>query len=219
MFYFKLKKLHIRDNRKFIGKADVKLMSFITSSDHALPDIDGFFATNAVAEKKAIIENAVKVVLASKITPKIERIHDNQTINFGTQNQGIILYKTQEIPIDFSWTFIAVRDSSRERTNAELALQIVQDDSFNDLISNIGIIAGAAANPAFTAGAMIVKFVAETTLKVLAESKDREIGIVLTSFIGAEDYPDGDGKGNYVPDATGNMHYYYSIFSHEVLPV
>ncbi len=213
MFLFRINKLRILNNRKLIGKADLKLVSFITTSDNSLPDMDEYIATNDPDKKRKIVQKAIQSVISAKVTPTIQKITDNAIITFG--DTGYSLYTADKIPAIFNWQFIAYRNKDRERTNAQLAEAIIKDDSFDGFSENIGTLIGAASNPAFAVGVEVVKFVTDTTLKIMASENDAEIGFVLMTLDRDEHYPHGERKIDNVPDATGNMFFDYSIFGME----
>ncbi|NGP88355.1 hypothetical protein [Fodinibius halophilus] len=71
MFYFRINKLKIIDNRTsgflFFKKdlADVKIISFVTTGNDDLPDIDLWLQEDDPEEKKSLLASAVTNLAAS----------------------------------------------------------------------------------------------------------------------------------------------------------
>src|SRR4051794_31770214 len=102
MFYFRTNKLKILDNRTeglFFLKRDlaaVKIVSFVTTENTDLPDLESWIRENDPAKKQAILANAVAAVLAARILIPIDHIKDNQTITFG--DTGYVMFESAKIP-------------------------------------------------------------------------------------------------------------------------
>lgn len=210
MFYFKLNKLAIIKNREFLGKAEVKIMSFVTSDDNPLPDLDEFIQTNDAAKKKEIIAEAVKEVLRSNIFPEVDKIKKNHVMQFG--DTGLVLYKSNSIPQDFNWQLVAFESDKNTRDNALLAGKIVSHPEFDGFIGKLSALT-TLTNPALEIGISVSKFVIKSVLTIASKNKDDLIGNVIMSLNRTEHYIGGTRQSLSVPDMTGNMHVDYSIFA------
>jgi len=139
-------------------------------------------------------------------------------VNFG--DTGLILYETEEIPEAFTWTFLAVRSSRNVREAARDVDEIFSEPGFGSFSKSLlGLIqAGSAlANPAYTAGVEMAKFVAQANARRLMKKGDRELGAVTVSFIRPEHYPTGIRESHDVHDMTGNMFFDYTILATNAL--
>src|SRR5262245_22691447 len=113
MFYFRINRLKIFDNRagRFLGifgrdLAQVKILSFVTTSDINLPNLDELINTNDETIKREMVKNLVKEIAALRELTTIENVKDNHIMTFG--DTGYVLFQSKNIPEDFNWTFIAL---------------------------------------------------------------------------------------------------------------
>lgn len=220
MFYFRINRLKLYDNRegKFLGLfgrdlAQVKIMSFVTTSNTDLPDLDELLATNDPARKKEIIQAAVKQVVASRVLTTIENVKDRHIMTFG--DTGYVLFESPKIPDDFNWTFIAIESDRNVQEIGEELEEVINDPGFNPFASNLAVLIAGAANPAFAAGVEISRFVTGVVAKNLKKNKDDQIGVLYMSLNRVEHYPHALRNREEVPDLTGNMLVDYSIFGFE----
>jgi hypothetical protein len=211
MFFFRLNKIRIVNNRELIGRAEVRILSFITTDHNPLPELDGFFATNDPVAKRTILEAAVGGVLQANIFPEIQKIRDNHVLFFG--DTGISLLTSETIPGNFNWQLVAIDNDQDIRENAALIESIIADEGFDGFVNNVGTLIGIAANPAFELGVQVAKFVAKTILKIAKAKKDDQIGILMMSLNRAEHYVHGHRNAENVPDISGNMFVDYTIFA------
>ena len=217
MFYFRINSLKIKDNRespRFLlfgpDLAEVKLFSFITISDVALPDIDELMSSNDEGRRKEIIRAAVRQVATSRILMTIENVKDNSVMTFG--DTGYVLYQSTEIPQDFNWSFIAIESDKDVRELGERIEGVVNDKGFDYFAQNLLTILGAATNPSYVAAVQISKFIAKVTAETLKDNDDDLIGILYMSLNRSEHYFHGERKVDDVWDLTNNMQVDYSIF-------
>jgi hypothetical protein len=116
MFYLRINKVKILNNREMLGKAEIQFMSFVSEGEKDFPNLKDFFHTNNEDEKKEIIRGAVEQVISSRIILPVAKIRDNQTIYFG--DTGYIVHKSNSIPQDLNWMFLAIEMDEKTRTNA-----------------------------------------------------------------------------------------------------
>lgn len=229
MFYFRIDRVRFLDNggvKSGLGIfghdfARVKFLSFVTRSDEGVPELDEWVRSNDAASKRALLQTLVDNTLSTRALTEIDRVQDNVPVNFG--DTGLILYETEEIPEAFTWTFLAVRSSRNVREAARDVDEIFSEPGFGSFSKSLlGLIqAGSAlANPAYTAGVEMAKFVAQANARRLMKKGDRELGAVTVSFIRPEHYSTGIRESHDVHDMTGNMFFDYTIFGYKrALPV
>jgi hypothetical protein len=219
MFYFRINRLKIFDNRTnaflFFKRdlAQVKIISFVTTSNSDLPNIDTWIATNDPDRKKALLAEAVQSVAASRIITKIDNVKDKSILTFG--DTGYVLYQSTAIPADFNWCFIAMEGDDNVRRVGETLNGIVTRPEFDTFASNLATLLIGAANPTFAAGAAVAQFVTSMVAGILKENGDDQIGILYMSLNRREHYFHGERKKDDVPDLTANMLIDYSIFAFE----
>ncbi len=208
-FAFRLNKIKILNNREW-GKGELKILSFITGGDMGLPVLDNFQNTNNENEKREIIKAAAQSVLAAKELIQIDNIKDGHQAFFG--DTGYALYTADKIPVSFNWSLLAFENDDDVRTLGKEINNIINKPEFDSFISNVLVLAGAAANPAAAAGIAIAKFTFGIVTNQMAKNKDDQIGVVYQSFNKFEHYPHGERKKDDVPDLSNNMFVDYSIF-------
>jgi len=229
MFYFRIDQVRFRDNGEIKSGfgifghdfADVKFLSFITRSDQSGPDLDELMKSNDPAAKQALLETLVSKTLSTYTVTEIARVQDNVPVRFG--DTGLILYQTDDIPESFTWTLLAMGSKRGVRETAADVDQVLSKSDFSAFAGNLLTLiqAGSAAiNPAYAAAIAVGKFVAQVGAQHLKQKGDKQLGVVLESFIRSEHYPQGIREAHNVQDATGNMFYDYSLFGYKVaLPV
>lgn len=217
MFYFRINKLCISDNKenpKYLlfgpDLAQVKMISFVVTENDLLPDMSAFIETNDPKQKKQILKDAVVTVVGARIFTEIKNVKDNHEMTFG--NTGYVLYKSKKIPTDFDWQFIVYESDKNIRDNAQTVLDIVNDNGFDDFTTNFATMLAGAVNPGLAASIAIAKYAIQVTAKVAKDNKDDLLGILYTSLNRKEHYPHGERKKERVRDLTNNMYIDYSIF-------
>ena len=126
-----------------------------------------------------------------------------------------MVYQSDKIPADFNWCFVAIEDDGDVRNVGTSIDEVLKNPGFDSFTSNLAVLVGAAANPAYTAGVVVAKFVAEVVARNLKEKKDDLAGLLYMSLNRREHYPHGERKRDKVPDLTGNMIIDYSLFGFE----
>jgi len=211
MFYLRLNKLRILNNHQLLGEANVQLMSFVTLGKADFPMLDEFFQINDPQKKMDLVSQAITKVVCSRVTPAIEHIRDNQKIYFG--DTGYNVFVSDSIPDDLNWMLLAVKSNQKVRDNAELLTTILSQSNISSIVKVIGTLAGAT-NPVIGAITVLSGFVADSLLTLYKNDKDKQLGLLLTSFIRQEHYPHGKRDKEDVPDTTGNMKIDYTIFAY-----
>ena len=209
MFYLRLNKIRIFNNYRLLGSSDLQLMSFVTMGEADFPMLNEFYRTSDAAVKKELVAQAVNKVLSSRIMPQIQRIKDNQVIYFGDTGYNVFVNDT--IPQDLNWMLLAIKSNQQLVDNATLAREILTEQNLNSLVATIAMLSGVAS-PVTAAVSTLTLLVAQSVLKVCTNAKDHQLGLLLTSFVRQEHYPNGKRDAQDVPDATGNMKVDYTIF-------
>lgn len=222
MFYFRINKLKIvdnRENRQFLrvfgtDRAEVKINSFITTEETRLPDMDELLVTNDPSRKRELLAAAVAEVVGSRVLTTIQNVTDNHEMTFG--DTGYVLYQASSIPDHFNWILLAVESDRDVRSIGEEMTAVVHDKGFDSFIANTLTLAAAAANPSFVAAVGIAKFVTKVIADQRGKNKDDLIGVLYTSLNRREHYQHGERKRNNIPDLTNNMFVDYSMFGFDV---
>ena len=219
MFYFRINKLKILDNRTsgflFFKKdmANVKIISFITTDNMDLPDLGEWVTEKDPAKKRILLTAAVTNLLAARILTPIMHVKDQQTIFFG--DTGYVLFESETIPKDFNWCFVAVKSNLDDRELGQLLTGVVADPEFDSFAGNLATFVLGAANPVFCAGVAVAKFATGVISKILANHGDDQVGLLYMSLDREEHYKHGIRNSDDVPDLTGNLLIDYSIFAFE----
>ncbi|WKZ90760.1 hypothetical protein P0E69_10790 [Chimaeribacter arupi] len=220
MFYFRANQVKLTSNgstrtlfnwRKDLS--DVKLISFVTTSQSILPDIDTWLDSNDPAQKTALLARAVQSVSSSQILTTVENVKDNARLTFGTT--GYNLFQSDKIPEDVNWCLMAIKSNKDTRELGSVFSSIADHAEFHNFATSLGSLVATAANPAFRAGVEITKFVTEVMSQRLQDEDDEQLGLLYLSLNRKQHYPYGERKENAVTDLTGNMLVDYSIFGVE----
>ena len=209
MFYLRLNKIRIFNNYTLLGPSDLQLMSFVTMGEADFPMLDEFYRTSDASIKKDLVAQAVTKVISSRIMPQVQSIKDNQVIYFG--DTGYNVFVNNEIPQDVNWLLLAIKSNQKMVDNAKLASEILTEQNLTSLVGAIAVLA-SMTNPVTAAVTTLTTLVAQSVLKICANAKDKQLGMLLTSFVRQEHYPYGKRDAQDVPDTTGNMRVDYTIF-------
>lgn len=212
MFYLRINKVKILNNRERLGKAEIQLMSFVTKGESDFPMLHHFFSTNDAETKKEIIKQAIEKVISSRIILPIEKFKDNQQVYFG--DTGYIVYKSEVIPKDLNWMFLAIELDGKTRETASLIESILTKDNISTVVKSIETLA-SITNPVSAAVTELSLFVAKTLTVIFKNNKDDQAGLFLASYIDKVHYPFGKRDKEDVPDMTNNMFIDYTIFSYK----
>jgi len=207
MFYFRINKVQIFDNRTgkgFLGlgsdKATVQLWSLIVSGNIDLPNLEQLLKTTDPQIRSQLVAEIVKTVAASRRLTPIESVKDNKTAFFGD---------------DFNWQFTAIKLNDKTRDVGNEMLNVVNDKNFGSFANSLPALVGGAVNPAFIAAVEVGKFIFTTVGNVLSKKNDKQLGLLYMSLDRAEHYPHGVRNSQSVPDLTGNMLVDYAIFAYD----
>lgn len=216
MFYFRLNRIQVLDNREsgFLffhrDRAQVKIISFVTTSNMDLPDLDLWMVSVDPLEKEAILLDAVRQVVASRTLTEVRDVKDNQILTFG--DTGYVLYQSEAIPRDLNWTCLAVESDRDVRAIGASIDLVVQQAQLGALAASLSLVVAGAANPVFAAAAEITRYVLGAVARILKENGDDQIGLLYMSLNRYEHYRYGLRDRQHVLDLTGNMLVDYSIF-------
>ena len=211
-FVFRINKLSILKNREW-GRAEVKLLSFVTGQDVNLPDLSGFQRSGDIETKRQLIRAAAQSVLSAKTLIQVENVRDGHVMTFG--DTGYALYTADRIPVSFNWSFLAFELDDDVKEIGKRLDAVLNEPGFDAFTSNVITLAGAAANPAAEVGVAVAKFVFGVVTENLIRDRDDQIGIFYQSFNRFEHYLHGERKRDDVPDLSNNMLVDYSIFGTE----
>jgi hypothetical protein len=211
-FVFRINKLSILKNREW-GRAEVKLLSFVTGTDVNLPDLSGFQTAQSADERRRLIKAAAQSVLSAKTLIQVENVRDGHVMTFG--DTGYALYTADHIPVSFNWSLLAFEIDDDVREVARRIDAVLTDPGFDAFTEGVITLAGASANPAAEVGVAVAKFVFGVVTENLIRDRDDQIGVFYQSFNRFEHYPHGERKRDDVPDLSNNMLVDYSIFGTE----
>lgn len=226
MFYFRLNKVRILDNREkgsLFGVfrkdlAEVSFISLVTTGNDTYHDLDALLQTTNEAEQDLRLQQIVTQVASSRILSPVYHVKDGQTCYFG--DTGYVVFQQDKLPKDFNWVFMAMELDRDQRDLAQEVSQIVRHPEYkgfkNALFS--GLKMAGVANPTLMVGYEVSKFIAGVWLTQKGKNKDDQIGLLYTSFSRAEHYPNGHRDKQDVPDLTNNMFVDYTIFGVDEKP-
>lgn len=212
MFYLRINKVKILNNREMLGKGEIQFMSFVTRGESGFPMLQEFFQTNDTKIKKELITQAIEEVVSSRILMPIQKFKDNQQVYFG--DTGYIVFKSKNIPEDLNWMFLAIELDHKTRTNASLLSDILTDKNLTAVIDSISSLA-SITNPVASAVTKLTTFTAKALTEVFKNNRDDQAGLFLASFIEKKHYPFGKRDKEDVPDLTANMFLDYTLFAYE----
>jgi hypothetical protein len=217
MFVFRLNKVKIFDNRAnflfFDLAADVKIFSFVKTSDSDFFDLTELLHEPNQAKKLQLLKEATLNVVSSRVISEIQYVMDNHLFYFG--DTGYVLHRSDTIPESFDWNFLAVRSKRTAQEIGQKMEDIINDDEFDSFGTNLLTILVTAVNPAALAYTAISKFILKIVAKNLKQANDDQIGLLYTSFTRKEHYPHGMRDKQDVQDLTNNMRIDYTIFGYE----
>lgn len=220
MFVFRLNKVKLIDNKTGKGwpfvkddKATIQFWSIVTVDSIDLPNLQDYMNENDAAKKKVIAASLVQDVAQSALMTPVQGIRDGVDVTFG--DTGVPLYFADKMPDRFCWEFTCLKLNDKTRDIGQQMVDTIHDEKFDSFAGNLPKLIGKAANPAFTAGVEIGKFIFNIIGKNLAKKKDKQLGILQTGFFRQLDYPNGKRDSQNVQDESGNMRIDYTIFGTE----
>ena len=222
MFFFRVNKITIfsnRESKRIMGlfgkrrKAEIRIMSFVTTEFTELPNLSDLSKTIDPAAQKQIIEQAVASVVGSRVLTTVENVSSNQKLTFG--DTGYVVYQGEHIPEHFDWLLLVMEDDTDVRDNAAVVQAIVKHPEFDTLSGNLLSVLNKVPNPAFIVASEIGKFAVNLLLEKGKKNKDDQVGLLYLSLNRQEHYPFGERKRDDVPDLTQNILVDYSLFGVE----
>jgi hypothetical protein len=220
MFYFRLNKIKIKDNKeikKFLlfgpSNAEVKIYSFITTDDRDFPEIDELLETDNKETRDAIYKLVLESVNSGKILTKAKNVQDNSSMTFG--DSGSLIYQSPDIPEQINWTLVAMECDEDIRNFAEDIDEVINAQTFQKYAGDLLLALTAVINPAYGAVIGLTKYMCHYVIGKLKKNKDDLIGITSLSLNRQQHYPHGERKVNDVWDLTNNMQIDYSMFGFE----
>lgn len=215
MFYFRLNRVKILDNGsgRFLGligndKAKIQFISLV-SDEVSLPDLGDIINETNAEKRKTLLKDAVTNVASSVVFTPISRIKDNFEVTFG--DTGKIIHQAEMIPKSFSWEFLCVKLNKDNRDLGAELHDVITNEKFDNFAASFPVLIGKTVSAPYTAGVEIGKFIFSAFTKHLAGKKDKQLGILETSYIRQLDYPNGNREGKDVQDETRNLRIDYSI--------
>lgn len=220
MFYFRLNKVKIWNNgsgKKFwitgSDKSKIQFISFVVSESVAMPNLDDIINETDLTKRKALLKEAATEVAGSFIFTPIHNVKDKFEVTFG--ETGIVVYQSAKIPDSFSWQILCVKLNKDNRDLGEELKTVINDEKFDDFAKSFPVLVGTAVSAPYTAGLEIGKFVFKAFTNHLSKQKDKQLGILQTSYIRLLDYPNGNREAKDVQDSTGNLRIDYSLLGIE----
>ncbi len=220
MFYFRINRIKISDIKErpnyLVIKSDLlplKLISFITTENSVLPDMKAFLQTTDFNQKKTFLKQAIETVISTRIFTKIDNVIDNYNFSFG--NPGFVLYKSNKIPNDFDWHFIAYERDQDIKEGYHMVENIINDKDFNNFTRRLTGILNKTANPSHSAAVSIARYAINVTSKIAKQNHNDLLGISHTSLNRRQDYIYGGRIKERISDVTNNMFIDYSIFGYD----
>jgi hypothetical protein len=215
MFYFRLNKVRILDNREKGGlfrpdRAEIEFLSLINTGNDDFPNVDALLHTEKSEEHEAVLTAIITQIASSRVIRTIYDVKDGQVFTFG--DAGYTLFQTKKIPQDFNWIFLAIEKDDEERELGQDIQAVLQHPEYPAFRQNVLTVIRGATNPAFVVGIEAARFMAKVWLDRLAHSKDKQAGVLYMSLNRPEHYRHGLRDKQDVSDLTGNMFVDYTIF-------
>lgn len=209
MFYFRINKLRLKDNRESgfwpwqSGLAEIRFVSLVTTGDSNFPDLEPLMAATERTEQRKHFKAIVKRVVSARQLLTVDNVKDGHEFTFG--DEGYVLYQANNIPDDLHLCFLAIEDDGDVRNTGSIVSAVVKDDGFDDFLSNLLVALGTATNPALLAGIAAAKYATHVISQNLKNNEDDQAGLLYMSLNRQEHYRHGERKKDNVPDLTGNM--------------
>lgn len=224
MFVLRINRLRIFDNlarKSFLGMlgddvANVQVVSFVSTDQSELPDLNLFVQTTDEAQRRSILEKAVNETLSRRVFTSFPRVRDGHILTFG--DAGFSVHHSQAIPRMLDWTLIAIK-SNKQTRSLGVRMEEVLDSKHGatlerQLLHLLGTAAGGL-NPGYMAAAGIARFVGEIAAGLLESKGDEVLGLFYLSLTQPEHYPHGERKIDGARGVTGNLTVDYSLFGME----
>jgi hypothetical protein len=208
-FDFRLNSIAINNNRD-IGRAEVKIFTFVTSSNY-----NSFLFEKLVNEpyqnkQKELIKTAAEEILSFKEIIKVENIKKKSRMNFGLN--GYSLYKSDKIPESFDFMLCVMDDDQEIRDIGKFLNDFINHESFDKFSGNILKLISTTAAPQVAIAMELTKFITKVVSAQLMLNKDDQIGVYIESFDKYRHYSGQNFEGKDIVDLSNNCKVSYSIF-------
>lgn len=220
MFRFRINRIKISDAKNSLdskvlesNSTVLKLISFITTENSILPDMSCFLKTTDINQKKILLRQAIEKVVSTRIYTEIDTLTDNHTMLFGTP--GYVLYKSNQVPNEFDWQFIACENVHEINEEAQMVEKIVNDSNFSDFTNYLANNIGKAFNPSHSAAVSIARYAINVSSRIAKQNHSSLLGLSYTSLNRRQHYIYGGRKKDRIADLTNNMFIDYSIFGYD----
>ncbi|MGL4723000.1 MAG: hypothetical protein ACRCWW_00610 [Scandinavium sp.] len=216
MFYFKINRVRLHDTHSsslfpWAEKPTINMVSFIVTQTADTVSLDNWIKETDPVKKKtnldAIINNNIMMVDIPDISVKY---NTDASITFG--DTGYLLYRSETIPDDLSWIFLAIKNNDKNRIVWTEIKNTITSSESKTLAQALSVI--LQANPAIDLALAVTRLVAGEAAKHLSTKPDDILGSACQSFIRQQHYPYGERSRDGIPDTTGNMLVDYSLFAY-----
>jgi hypothetical protein len=189
MFYIRVKKIFIEDNRELFGKAEVQFTFLVNETAIDLSDIDGLTDSVKTQEERVNLLKGLALKVKSKLSlPQLEKVGDKDIIRFG--ENGTEVGRFDNLPESFTLTVYALESDKKTRENAETISQLLDDKTADDL-ANYVVQLASAGTPVSFISEMLLKLVIPKVVNVFKKDKDDSLGFFQTSLLRSRDFPNG----------------------------
>lgn len=208
-FDFRLNSIAINKNRD-IGAAEVKIFTFITSSNYNSFLFEKLVNETDKDKQKELIKTAAEEILSFKEVIKVENIKKKSTMSFGMN--GYSLYKSDKIPESFDFMMCIMEDDEDVRKIGKFLNDFINHESFDKFSGNVLKLISTTAAPQVAIAMELTKFITKVVSAQLMLNKDDQIGVFIESFNRYQHYSGAEFKGHDITDLSNNCKVSYSIF-------
>lgn len=220
MFRFRINKIKISDAKESpdsngleSNTTPLQLISFITTENSILPDMSSFLQATDINQKKILLRQVIEEVVSTRIYTEISTSKDNNTMLFGTP--GYVLYKSNQVPNEFDWQFIACDNVKGIKEESQLVEIIVSDSNFTNFTNYLAANIDKTLNPSHSAAISIARYAINVSSRIAKQNHNALLGISYTSLNRRQHYIYGGRKKERIADLTNNMFIDYSIFGYD----
>jgi hypothetical protein len=208
-FDFRLNSIAINNNRD-IGRAEVKVFTFITSSNYNSFLFEKLVNETDTNKQKELIKTAAEEILSFKEIIKVENIKKKSRMNFGLN--GYSLYKSDKIPESFDFMLCIMESDEDIRNLGKFLNDFINHESFDKFSGNILKLITTTAAPQVAIAMELTKFITKVVSAQLMLNKDDQIGVYIESFDKYRHYSGQNFEGKDIVDLSNNCKVSYSIF-------
>lgn len=213
-FTVRLNRIRVIDNKEW-GPAEVRILSFVTAGNDSLPSLSGYAETNSDDEKRKIIAEAAKDLVAFREFIEVQGVRDDSYLTFGSADAGISVFTAGKIPVDLNWSLVLVERDRDIREIGDAIETLLKSSEFDSFTTDLITLVAGASNPEITLAFKIGKYVAAQIGKGLSNNKDDQVGLFVESLNRFQHYLHGERKRDGVPGVNGNIFVDYTVFGTE----